>query len=361
MKKVAFANLQPGMIVAEAIHSLNGKQILFPKGVTLTNKTIHNIKNWDIPYVMIVDDVSSPLEETIEKTEDRSSSPSSLPPLLVKKSHDFGNTLYDSIEKVNDLFDHTRRKKSVDIKEFNEVALQIFEHLIHPSEAVHRLLFSLAKKNSLAYHSVMVASLSGMLANWMDWDCKEIKEIILAGLLHDVGKTQLPVEVIEDRDSAFMNPETIQTHVLLAFKLLKGMRALSPNVLTAIVQHHEYLDGSGYPQQLSGDKIHIFSRVISVVNYLSTMIAEAKSINPFMLLQSIKTEMFIKLDPEVCDVFTRRISDYLLNCLVVLEDGRQAKVVFLPNVNPILPVLQVDDEFIDMLKDKDVKIVGLLM
>ncbi len=193
------------------------------------------------------------------------------------------------------------------------------------------------------------------------WSAKDIKEIILAGLLHDVGKTQLPIEVIEDTDSAFMNPESIKTHILLAFKLLKGTKALSPNVLAAIVQHHEYMDGSGYPQQLSGDKIHIFARVVSVVNYLSTMIAASKNINPFMLLQSIKTEMFIKLDPEVCDVFTRRITDYLCSSIVNLKDGRQAKVVFLPNVNPIFPVLQVDDEFIDITRNKEVKIVGLLM
>ena len=360
MKKVAYADLQPGMIVAEAINSLNGKQILFPKGVALTNKIILNIKNWDVPYVMVMEDVSSPLGE-VAKSEDLDSVSSPLPAILVKKTLDFSNTLSESVDKINKLFDNTRINKSVDIKEFHKIALQIFEHLIYPSEAVHRLLFSLSNNNSLAHHSVMVASLSGILAQWMQLGSKDIKDIILAGLLHDVGKTQLPIEVIKDQDSAFMNPEIIQTHVLLAFKLLKDTRAISPDVLSAIVQHHECMDGSGYPQHLSGDKIHIFARVISVVNYLSTMIAKSESINPFRLLQSIKTEMFIKLDPEVCDVFSRRITDYLYSSIVILEDGRQAKVVFLPNINPIFPVLQADEEFIDITRNKEVRIVGLLL
>ncbi len=149
MKKVAYADLQPGMIIAEAINSLNGKQILFPKGITLTNKAIHNIKNWDIPYVMVMEDASSPMEMSKEESEDLSLSPALLPTMLLEKSLNFSNTLQDSIGKVNDLFDNTRRSKSVDIREFNKVALQIFEHSIYPSEAVHRLLFSLPNDNSL--------------------------------------------------------------------------------------------------------------------------------------------------------------------------------------------------------------------
>lgn len=360
MKKVANADLQPGMIVAESIHSLNGKQILFPKGGKLTSRTIQNIKKWDIPFVRIEEDADSTIETIAVESEEASLS-SELPPILIQKSLDFNNTLQDSIEKVNELFDNTRNNKSVDIKRFHKISQGIFEHLIHPSEAVNRLLFSLPTQNSLAYHSVMVAALSGMLAQWMNFASKDIKEIIFAGLLHDLGKTQLPIELFNGKNPDFIDGETIQTHVLLTFKLLKGSKTISPSILAAIVQHHEYMDGSGYPQKLSGENIHIFARVIGVVNHLSNIVAESESINPFLLLQAIKQEMFTKLDPEVCDVFSRRISDYLLSSSVILADGRKAKVAFLPNVNSTLPILQVEDEFIDMLKDKEAKIVGLIM
>ncbi|GEM_PF-2554828 len=360
MKKIASADLQPGMIVAEAIHALNGKQILFPKGGTLTNKTIQNIKNWDIAYVRI-ENQGDTADEIITEEPEEFSSLSELPPILIQKAMDFDHTLQDSVEQVDALFNSIRNNKKIDIKHFHKIASGIFEHLIYPSEAVNRLLFSLTPHNSLAYHSVMVAALSGMLAQWMNFSSKDIREIIFAGLLHDVGKTQLPLELFIDKDSVAANSEKIQTHVLLTFKLLKDSRALSPTILTAIVQHHEYMDGSGYPQQLSGENIHGFARVIGVVNHLSNMIAESQSINPFMLLQAIKLEMFTKLDPTVCDVFSRRINDYLLSSSVILEDGRKAKVAFLPNVTPTYPILQVEDEFIDMIKDKEVKIVGLVM
>lgn len=360
MKKITSDELQPGMIVGEAIHSLNGKQVLFPKGGTLTEKVINNIKNWNIPYVRITEEDGFPAEMELEEPEEHSL-PSELPRLLVEKTQNFSNTLQDSIDKVDGLFEYTKENKAIDIKYFHEIAVEIFEHLMYPPEAVNRLLFSLADQNSLAYHSVMVAALSGMLAQWMNFESRDIKEIILAGLLHDIGKTQLPSEVISEEGTAEISSETVQTHVLLAFKLLKDNISVSPGVLAGIVQHHEYMDGSGYPQQLSGENIHVFARVIGVVNRLSNMTAETKSINPFMLLQTIKQQMFTKLDPEVCDVFSRRVSDYLLSSSVILADGRTAKVAFLPHVNPTFPILQADDEFIDMLENKETKIVGLVV
>ncbi|SFL75892.1 HD-GYP domain-containing protein [Pelosinus propionicus] len=357
MKKVASADLQPGMIVAEAIHSLSGKQILFPKGGTLTDKTIQNIKNWDIAYVRIESDTESEPDIIEEKGEEVSE----LPPVLIKKAMDFDHTLQDSIAQVEELLNEIRNNKKIDIIPYHKIASAIFEHLTYPTEAVNRLLFSLAPHNSLAYHSVMVAALSGMLAQWMNFSSKDIKEIIFAGLLHDVGKTQLPLELLMDKNPAAADSEKIQAHVLLTFRLLKDIKALSPTILTAIVQHHEYMDGSGYPRQLASENIHVFARVIGVVNHLSNIIAESESINPFTLLQEIKLKMFTKLDPTVCDVFSRRINDYLLSSSVLLEDGRKAKVAFLPNVTPTYPILQVEDEFIDMIKDKEVKIVGLIM
>lgn len=359
MKKVISSELQPGMIIAESISSLNGRQILVPKGGILTEKTISNIRNWDIPYAMVVEEITSSLEVITLEADKVSFVDSQVPNILIKKSINFSKTLQLSIAEVSGLFENIRINKSIDIKQFHKLSLQIFQHLIHPSEAVNRLLFALPPDNSLAYHSVMVAALSGMLADWMDMGSKDIKEIILSGLLHDVGKTQIPNPVFADKDSVIMNTEIIQTHVLLAFKLLKDTKVVSTEVLAAIVQHHEYMDGSGYPQQLSGEKIHVFARIISVVNYLSNLINDCSSINPFILLESLKMEMFTKLDPDVCDVFTRRIIDYITNSSVTLEDGRKAKIAFLPSTNPIFPVLKVDDDFIDMEKHKETKIVGL--
>jgi putative nucleotidyltransferase with HDIG domain len=358
MKKVISSDLQPGMIIAESVSSLNGRQVLLPKGGILTEKIISNIIKWDIPYAMIVEEVSASLKVTSLESAEVSSS-LQLPKMLIEKTIDFNKNLNSCVTTVNELFENIRMNKNIDIKQFHKLSLQIFQHLIHPSEAVNSLLFTLPKEKSLAYHSVMVASLSGMLADWMELSLKDIKEVILAGLLHDVGKTQLPSHLFNDQDSILMNAEMIQTHVLLAFKLLKDTKVVSAEALAAIVGHHEYMDGSGYPQQLSGEKIHVFARIIGAVNYISNIIEDCNRINPFMLLQSIKIEMFTKLDPGVCDIFTRRISDYLTNSSVILDDGRKAKIAFLPSINPIFPVLKIDNEFIDMQTNKETKIVGL--
>jgi HD-GYP domain-containing protein (c-di-GMP phosphodiesterase class II) len=182
----------------------------------------------------------------------------------------------------------------------------------------------------------------------------------LASLLHDVGKTQLPRALTADADPTPERQEMIKQHVPLGLHLLNELPEVSKDLLAAVVQHHEYMDASGYPLALSGDTIHFYARIVAVANRLSHFADDPSGLNPFKLAESIKSEMFTKFDPAVCDTFIRYFNDYLMNNPVRLSDGRIARVVFLPSVNPTSPVLKTDNgEFIDIAKNKDVTIKGL--
>lgn len=357
MKKVYSRELQPGMITAEPVFSLNRKQILFDAGVALTDRNIDQILNWDIAYVMIAEEGDEPV---IEETRPEEPDLSVLPAVMAQKTVNFIQNFEAAIVDVNALLEDARAEKSVDIKAFRELAQQVEKNLLHPAEAINRMLFRLPPRkasNYLAFHSVTVAALSGMLAVWMDIPPSSVSDIVFAGILHDIGKTQIPRSLIVDPSAS---PEIANRHVIFAIKLLKDIPGLSPNVLAVVLQHHENLDGSGFPKAISGDQIHVHARIIQVANRLCEIVNESPRLNPFALVETIKSEMFAKLDPTVCDTFVRRFNDYLMNNPVKLSDGRKAKVVYLPSVNPTAPVLQtMDDEFVDLTKNKDIKIEGL--
>ncbi|MDR3564047.1 MAG: HD domain-containing phosphohydrolase [Negativicutes bacterium] len=357
MKKVYYRELLPGMVTAEPVYSLNRKQVLIDAGVELSDRSIDQITNWDIPYVMIAEEGEQLL---IEESPPPEPDLSVLPEQMAKKTLSFIHNFEAAIVQVSALLEDARADKVIDITAFREVAKQVEKYLIQPSEAINRMLFRMPVKsagNYLAYHSVAVGALSGMLAVWMDLPPSSIADVVLAGVLHDVGKTQIPRSLIVDSSS---HQDLAKQHVPFAVKLLRDIPGLAPDVLSAVLQHHEVRDGSGYPRALSGDQIHSYARIVQVANRLCQMVADSPRLNPFILVETIKGDMFAKLDPTTCDTFVRRFNDYLMNNPVQLSDGRKAKVVFLPSVNPTSPVLQTtDNEFIDLTKNKNIKIEGL--
>lgn len=360
MKKIGLIQLEPGMIAAEPIFSLDGRQVLFPAGSPLTERAIRMIGSWGVTHVMITEE-GEPPPEPYEPAEEAALA--ALPEIMAKKAINFAANLETAIAQVTEVLDTIRSEGTLDITLLKEVAEKIGQHLTQPSEAINKLLFRISAcpdRDYLAHHSITVAALSGMLAGWLELPPQIVSGVVLTGLLHDIGKTKIPRTLIADHNPDAERQEMLKKHVAISIELLKSAPNLSRDVLTAIAHHHENKDGTGYPQGLSGDAIHRYADIIAVANRLSHIAGDSTGMNPFTLAETIKSEMFTKLDPAVCDTFNRRINDFLMNNPVKLSDGRKAKVVFLPSVNPTSPVLRTeDDQFIDLTKNKNVTIVGL--
>ncbi|MDR3561215.1 MAG: HD domain-containing phosphohydrolase [Negativicutes bacterium] len=364
MKRIRSYDLQPGMMVAEAVFSLDRKQILVDAGATLTERIISQINNWDIPYVLVVEEgeeLAPPV--AVDEPEPVEPDLSALPDVMAQKTVNFVQNFEAAIIQVNGLMEDIRETKTVDMDPIREVAAQVVKYLIQPSEAINRMLFRMPPRTAphyLAYHSIAVAALSGMLTKWMELTPGSLNDLVMAGMLHDIGKTQLPRSLMAEDQLLPEHAQMAKQHVLLAVKLLREIRGISPNVQAAVLQHHECLDGSGFPRGLTGDQIHPYARIVAVANRLCDIVSESSRLNPFSMAEIIKREMFTKLDPTVGDTFIRRFNDYLMNNPVRLSDGRKAKVVFLPSVNPTSPVLKTDDDqFIDLTKEKVIKIEGI--
>ncbi len=361
MRKLIPSDLQAGMVTAETIFSLDGRQILVQAGSQLNEQIILQIQKWDIPYVMVAEENEAEITAPPPTPEDDPVL-AILPETMAKKVINFANNLEESLYNTTTFFETVRTTGNFDLTVCCEIAGKISRHLVQPSEAINRLLFRISSKDRdyLERHSVSVAALSGMLATWMEFPPGEINKIVLGGLLHDIGKIKMPRSLITDNDPTPQRQELLRQHIFFAHELLKEVANLPADVFAAVTQHHEYRDGSGYPQAMSGDDIHRYARVVTVANRLCHLAEGVLGLNPFKMIEILKAEMFTMLDPAVSDTFVRRISDYLMNNPVKLDDGRKARVVYLPMINPTSPVLKTEDgQFIDLTKNKDITIVGL--
>jgi len=164
-----------------------------------------------------------------------------------------------------------------------------------------------------AGHQMKVAELAVAIAREMGLDKKRVRTIYVAGMLHDIGKIHIPAEILS-KPSALTEAETniIKTHPVVGYDILKNIDFDGP-VADIVLQHHERLDGSGYPRGLKGEEILLEARILGVADVVEAM-ASHRPYRPAMgidkALEEIKKYSGILYDPEVVKA-----------CLRVFEKG----------------------------------------
>lgn len=120
-------------------------------------------------------------------------------------------------------------------------------------------------------HAINTAILSGTLAKRVDLSENKIYDIVLAGLLHDIGKNKLPAEIKRGSNLSSQEQQEFQNHTKIGYKLIKVDMQLPENIARVALEHHENNDGSGYPTGKSGDKISLESKIVNVCNFFDNL------------------------------------------------------------------------------------------
>ena len=118
-------------------------------------------------------------------------------------------------------------------------------------------------------HPLNVAVISALISKKLDFAPRNLDEVILAGLLHDIGK----MEIDFPNNSALItvNEDEIKEHTILGYKIIKEKMGLPDSIAKVALNHHENNDGSGYPRGLSNDYIDEYSQIVNVANYYDNL------------------------------------------------------------------------------------------
>ncbi len=118
-------------------------------------------------------------------------------------------------------------------------------------------------------HPLNVAVVSGLIAKKLEYTNLAIENVILAGLLHDIGKLKI---LLNDRSALLtINEDEVANHTIIGYEIIKNELNLPEEVAKAALEHHENNDGSGYPQGLSSDYISEFAQIVNVANYYDNL------------------------------------------------------------------------------------------
>ena len=229
---------------------------------------------------------------------------------------------------------------------------------------IFNMLHCIRDYDEMTYmHSVNVSLICNCFAKWLGMNEDEQRVLTLAGLLHDVGKTTVPREILHKPD-ALTEAEyaIVKTHTTKGYDIIKEKK-IDDRIKMAVLQHHERADGSGYPFGKSGDQIDNFAMITSIADVYDAMTSDRiyrPRICPFEVVRSFESEGYRKFDPQFLIPLLEQITEVYMNHTVRLSDDKIGKIVLLNKSELSKPIVQVDDIFVDLSKQREVKITEIL-
>lgn len=330
MRRVAVNLLKEGDILANSVKSPSGS-ILLAKGTRITenikNKLPHlgiafvYVEDKNLPYLSIHEIISEDnLNEAIK---------------TVKKGS-LKNIIIDGVQR------HTRENLGLDRLNFivNNIIDELMENnLILASFAELKLL-----DNYTYQHSINVCIYSLIIGHTLKFTRTQLFQLGLGALLHDIGKTKIPISIINKPGILSQEEfEKVTAHTILGFEIMKTAGKLPLLSAHVALQHHERLMGSGYPRKLKGDAIHPFGYIVGIADMFDALTAE-KPYRPrfsikdtIEILQSSSGNLFPQ---EYIEKFLQTIIIYPLGYKVKLNSG-EVGVVIGQGQNPLTPIIKV--------------------
>ncbi|OIQ59145.1 Cyclic di-GMP phosphodiesterase [Moorella thermoacetica] len=314
MRKMPVEALKPGMVVARAIYSAEGR-VLLNKGVTLKPSYLVRLRELGIPAIYIVDEVLGDLE-----VEDVISE----------------QTRLQAIKAMKDLFGTCPQGKPthtallVDSARIQRVVNSLLEDLLSRKDLMLNLTDIRALDDYTFAHSVNVCVLALITGLTLHYSRSALMQLGVGALLHDIGKTCLPLSILNKPGKLTVEEyELVCRHPQCGFDILRLQEKVSLLSARVALEHHERYNGSGYPRGLKGEEIHEFARITGVVDVYDALTADRvyrRAYPPHEAYEMLAGAGNFIYDYRIVKAFLFNVAAYPVGTLVELNNGEMGVV-----------------------------------
>jgi putative nucleotidyltransferase with HDIG domain len=234
-----------------------------------------------------------------------------------------------SVPKIASMFGEARLGKAIDAGQCEELVEEISESVLRNPGALISVA-RLKRADEYTYmHSVAVCALMVSLGRQLGLQGDQLKKAGLAGMLHDLGKAVMPLEVLNKpgklTDAEF---DIMKSHPERGHEMLLEGGSAGAVVLDVCLHHHEKVDGSGYPHQLSGEQISLFAKmgaVCDVYDAITSVRPYKSGWDPGEALRRM-AQWKGHFEPRVFQAFVKTVGIYPVGSLLRLQSGKLAVV-----------------------------------
>nr|WP_315471876.1 HD-GYP domain-containing protein [uncultured Rhodoferax sp.] len=234
-------------------------------------------------------------------------------------------------QAVLSMFEEARMGKTVDAGGAKQLVQEITDSVTRNPGALISLARLKTADDYTYMHSVAVCAMMVALAKQLGLGEEEARSAGIAGLLHDLGKAAMPMDVLNKpgklTDAEFA---IIKTHPEEGYRLLQTGSAVDPMVLDVCLHHHEKVDGSGYPKGLKGEQISLFAKMGAVCDVYDAITSNRPykpGWDPAESLRKMAEWASGHFDVKVFQAFVKSLGIYPIGSLVQLSSGRLGVVV----------------------------------
>ena len=348
MKICSVNELKEQDILAKDVMA-DGYNVFLYKNTILNKKYIEKLKNLNIPYVYIQDNI--PQEEVaVLKKEIEEKSKSKVKEVLLRHTY----------------------SKSNELRELSETADNIIVNILQEDEVIENIYDIKERSADIYTHSISICVLATLIALKLGLDIERVHDIGVGCLLHDLGLRYMMIEY-EDQDiESLSNKELVEykKHPVYGYTALKNENWLSKKSKEIILCHHEKIDGSGYP--LHATEISFDTKIVSVCDTFDEMICGIgrKRMKIYEAVEYLKSFKNILFDGKIVDALLEFTAVYPSGSVVITNKGDVAVVIKQNKGFPERPIIQItrdkfgnsvnDDNILDLVKVNSIFIDSVL-
>lgn len=363
--RVEPSQLVPGCVLLNDVIGKSNKAII-PKKTIITEQHIMIMEKFFISYV----DVGSKLSNgkafspvVVEKKKE--------PVKKQQQTNDvsqlsFGDHYQYVVESYKKLFTAWQNNIAVDMPAVRKLIIPLFERMDQDDVNVFTLHLYNNKNDYMYHHSVAVGILAAFLGKKMGYSNGDYTQIGLAGFLSDCGMAKITPSILNK--TTFLSEQEVsqmKNHPTYSYRMVEHIPTITQLVKLAILQHHERMDGSGYPLGVQKDKIHAYSRIIAVCDMYhattSERVYQGKQ-SPFQAMEDIARSKYNHFDHQVVDTFIKHLAKFAIGTRVKLSNGEVGEIVFVEDEFPTRPMVKVikSEKIVALKNNPDIYMEELL-
>lgn len=341
--------LRLGKIVAEDIFANTQYPIIY-KNAKINYEHFRIFEVFNVKEILIYKEkeLESSKEKQLEETI-----------ITIPKHTSFDTYYNDAITQIKREFGNWQAGAKIDITKVRGMIIPLIEKVLEDRSYIFDLNSYSNAKDYLYHHCIATGLIASIMAKKLGHDRGTIIQIAIAGMLADSGMAKVAPR-IRDKQSVLTEIEftEVKKHPYYSYLLVKDLPAIKEVMKVAIYQHHERLNGSGYPKGEKMGSITNFAQIIAVADVFHAMTSERLyrlKQSPFKVIEMIKEEEFGKFDAQVVQALVDIVVDLPIGTKIELSNLELGEVMFINKYAPTRPLVRLinSGEIIDLAANRN--------
>lgn len=350
LKKITIEQLVPGMYV-HSVARQKGNLEMKSQGIVSSDKVVGFLKQKGV-LELIIDEAKCKKPKEDKEPEQKNSpsktqySRSSAPLVAFEDEVEKATQIYNHAKSIQKrLLKNVEKGLPISVGPIKQVSEDFVGSLQRNPNALMCMTHLRDKDAYLLEHSLNVGILLASFGRFLGLDENLVTELALAGMLHDIGKVNIPDKILL-KPGKLTDPEMIimKGHVNEGLKALNDVENVSDIVIKVVSQHHERLDGHGYPNGLPEEKISRFGRMVSIVDAYDAMTADRcykRGMPANHALKILLKNAGTHFDKVLVSQFVKTVGIHPVGTLVKTESKKLGLVMAVHEEKPLAPKIKL--------------------